>query len=39
MRFLSNMRLGKKLRFATSGMVAMLVAIVAVSLATMGHIR
>jgi methyl-accepting chemotaxis protein len=39
MKFLSNIRLGNKLRWATACMVAMLMAIVAVSLGTMGHIR
>jgi len=39
MNFLSKMRLGKKLRLATIGMVAMLSTVVVVSLFTMGRIR
>lgn len=39
MKFLSNTRLGNKLRLATGCMVAMLLGIVAVSFLTMGHIR
>jgi methyl-accepting chemotaxis protein len=39
MKFLSQIRLGSKLRLATVCMVAMLLGIVAVSLGTMGHVR
>jgi methyl-accepting chemotaxis protein len=39
MRFLSNMRLGKKLRLATIGMLALLSTVVVASLGTMGWIK
>jgi len=39
MRFLSNMRLGKKLRLATIGMLALLMSVVVASLVTMAWIK